>query len=447
MRYLCFLLICLSACLSPIDQATLPNIIMVMTDDLGYGDVQCYGGEIPTPHIDRLASEGLLLTDYHSNGAMCSPTRAAFLTGMYQNRLGPAFESALNGRTQKDVGLPQEILTLPEMLRDAGYTTGIFGKWHLGYQKPHLPTDHGFDEFVGLLSGDGDHHSHISRWGGKDWWHQDEIFMEPGYTTDLITEKGKGFIESHQHQPFFAFISHLAIHFPWQGPDDPVHRQEGIDYADDKWGVIPDRDNVRPHVRSMIEKVDWSVGQLLSQLEDLNLTEKTIFIFTSDNGGYLTYESGGFKKISSNGRYRGQKTQVYEGGHRVPFIIRWPQGIAAGQVSHQQAMTMDLYPTFLRLVNYQNDIPQKLDGIDLLQLFKQGTVLPQRNLFWKMDESYAVRRGPFKLVKESETIEFYDVEKDPGEQNNLRTDSTQLVEQMLDIYHNWLQDIDSPFLL
>jgi hypothetical protein len=208
-----------------------PNFVLILADDLGYGDIGCYGNtRNKTPHLDQLAREGMRFTDFHSNGPMCSPTRAALLTGQYQHRFGRDFETALSAKARPRPGLPVQAVTLPEALKQAGYATGMFGKWHLGYEQPHLPTQHGFDEFRGLLTGDGDHHSHIDRSGNEDWWHDERIEMESGYTADLVTKHSIDFIGRHTGQPFFLYVSHLAIHFPWQGPDESGHRVRGQDY-------------------------------------------------------------------------------------------------------------------------------------------------------------------------------------------------------------------------
>ncbi len=175
-----------------------PNFVIILVDDLGYGDVGCYGSTLSkTPNINRLAKGGLRCTDFHSNGPMCSPTRAALLTGCYQQRFGRKFDSALGAGPNRENGLPLEAVTLAEVLKRSGYATGIFGKWHLGYKPPLMPINQGFDEYRGLASGDGDHHTHISREGLKDWWLNNEIHMAKGYTTDLLTDYSVDFIERH----------------------------------------------------------------------------------------------------------------------------------------------------------------------------------------------------------------------------------------------------------
>lgn len=223
--------------LEPADKR--PHIILVLADDLGYGDLSSYGNEVNrTPHLDRLAAEGLRFTDFHANGPMCTPTRAALLTSLYQNRFGRSFETALSPKTDRDDGLPHEVLTVAEALRAAGYATGMYGKWHLGYQPPNVPTAHGFDDFRGLLTGDGDHHSHISRSGEKDWWHNEQVEMEEGYSVDLITQHSIDFLKRHQEEPSFIYVAHLAIHFPWQGSDEERYRVEGaITGISASWGL------------------------------------------------------------------------------------------------------------------------------------------------------------------------------------------------------------------
>ncbi|MEM1295418.1 MAG: sulfatase-like hydrolase/transferase, partial [Verrucomicrobiota bacterium] len=188
-----------------------PNFVIILADDLGYGDLGCYGSKFSrTPNLDRLADEGMRFTDFHSNGPMCTPTRAALLTGLYQNRFGRRFEAALSGKN-RDKGLPLEAVTIAEVLRDRGYATACFGKWHLGYEAPWFPVNQGFDEFRGLLSGDGDFHTQVDRSGNEDWWHDEQLSAEDGYTTDLITQHGVDFIERHRDQPFLLYLPHLAV--------------------------------------------------------------------------------------------------------------------------------------------------------------------------------------------------------------------------------------------
>ncbi len=249
-----------------------PNIVLIVADDLGYGDVGCYGNRSnQTPGIDALAASGIRFNDFHSAGPLCSPTRAAMLTGQYQQRFGRILDTALSEVNHRDRGLPHDAVTLAELLKQQGYANACFGKWHLGYLPPWLPTSHGFDLFRGLGSGDGDFHIHIDRSGNEDWWHNNERETVNGYTTDLLTKYNVDFIESNREQPFFLYVPHLAIHFPWQGPNDPPHRKKGMNYANDKWGVIPEPGNVASHVKTMVESLDQSVSTIVSALEKWNL--------------------------------------------------------------------------------------------------------------------------------------------------------------------------------
>ena len=432
-------IICMIGSLRAVEQRQ-PNIIFILADDLGYGDIGCYGSAINrTPHLDRLAAGGIRFTDFHSNGPMCSPTRAAFLTGLYQNRFGRRFESALSG-SRRDPGLPLNAVTIAEVLQQAGYATGMYGKWHLGYEAPWLPTNQGFDEFRGLVSGDGDHHTQIDRSGNEDWWNGESVSMEKGYTAELITRHSIDFIKRHRDEPFFLYVPHLAIHFPWQGPEDPAHRTRGTSYRKDKWGVIPDRSNVRPHVTAMIESLDESVGRMVAILDRLGLTNNTLVVFTSDNGGYLDY-AGGFKNISDMGQLRGEKATIYEGGHRVPAIFSWP-GRIKSSVSHETAMTFDLFPTFAALAGTNTD-SATLDGMDLREILFDGKSLPQRSLFWRMGSSKAARQDTWKLcVRGNRPPELYNLATDVGERNNLADSRPMVLSDLKNALVEWELDVE-----
>jgi arylsulfatase A len=444
-----YLLFCLSLLIIGCSENEIPiqpNIIFIMIDDLGYGDLGCYGSAVnETPNIDRLAKEGILFTDYHSNGPMCSPTRAALMTGMYQHRFGQKFESAISGKKDYDDGLPLEVVTVAEVLKKTGYATGMYGKWHLGYHPPFLPANQGFDDFIGLGSGDGDHYTHIDRSGRKDWWHNNSLKMEQGYSTDLITNHSIDFIKKHKNQPFFLYVAHLSIHFPWQGPDDPPHRVEGTDYSNDKWGIIPNPNDVSPHVKAMIESVDRGVGKIIDTLKNLDIERNTLVIFTSDNGGYIHYGDTHFN-ISSNGPLRGQKTEVYEGGHRVPFIAYWPGYIQAGSKSDELVMTMDMFATFMELAQAELANDLQLDGLSIVSHLFDHKTLPERSVCWKMDDEKAIRKGNWKLCMiGNNDPELFDLSIDIGETNNLAPDKPELVRQLTDEYKKWEDDVTSNY--
>ena len=416
-----------------------PNVILIVADDLGYGDLGCYGSKTNrTPNIDRLAGVGQRFTDFHSSGPMCTPTRVSILTGRYQQRFGKLFDGPLSGETQRHLGLPDSAVTVAELLKSKGYATGCYGKWHLGFRTPHLPTDQGFDEFRGLLAGDGDHHSHIDRYGNEDWWHNDKSQMQSGYTTELLTKYSLDFIRRNQKQPFFLYLPHLAIHFPWQGPNDPPHREQGKDYKQDKWGIIPDRSNVASHVKAMVEAIDASTGQLVAELNRLELTERTLVIFTSDNGGYLTYGDD-FRNISSNGDLRGQKGMLYEGGHRVPLIACYPGKVKAATTS-ALVHSNDLLPTICSVAGFEVADLQT-DGRSFWPLLKGQSGLEadfsNRTLYWRAGAEWAVREGPWKLVFEQGKRELFHLGRDLGEHRDLAVAEPSMVQRLHRKWKRW----------
>ncbi len=413
-----------------------PNLVVILADDLGYADLAVYGSERnSTPHLDRMAAEGLRFTDFHSSGPMCSPTRAALLTGLYPQRFGTNFEGALSGVEDYDTGLPLEARTIAEELGRAGYATGMFGKWHLGYQPPYLPTLQGFDEFRGLVSGDGDHHSHVDRSGRPDWWSNESLSPEDGYGVDLITRHSVDFIGRNRDRPFFLYVAHLAIHFPWQGPDDAGYRKEGGNYHDlSKLGQLDSLD-VSTKVNEMVEAVDASAGAILDAVRQAGIARDTLVVFTSDNGGYRTYQ-GGYHNISENGPLRGQKTQVYEGGHRVPAIAWWPGRISPGETDGL-AVTLDLFPTFLDLAGVQPE-GLALDGISLSPLLLGQQPLPERTHFWRIRDRAAARRGRWKLVRiGGECPELYDLVSDLGETTDLASSHADTAAELAAALAGW----------
>ncbi len=410
-----------------------PNIVLILADDLGYGDLGCYGNQKNhTPNLDRLAREGLRFSDFHSNGPMCSPTRAALLIGRYQHRVD--IESAIS--TDGEKGLPLRERTLAEVLHEAGYATAVFGKWHLGKRPEFLPRRHGFDEFRGLLCGCGDYFSHVNRHGVADWWHNETPVEEQGYTTSLVTENAVRFIESHQEEPFFLYVAHLAIHFPWMTPHDRGFRQPGGSYLDVEAGP---KSKLGPHtpedvgnaVTRMIEELDGSVGRIIDTLGKSSLDRRTLVVFTSDNGGYLRYP-GGWNEISSNGPLRGQKCDVFEGGHRVPTIAWWPGRIKPGTSTDETAITMDLFPTCLELAGVESPDPSgslALDGVSLGRLLLHGEPLPERTLFWRIHGQKAARRGPWKFVSiPRQPPQLYNLSDDIGETRNLAAKRPEVVD-------------------
>lgn len=403
------------------DERLPPNFVVIMADDLGYGDLGCYDGRARTPHLDRLAREGLRFTDFHSNGSVCSPTRAAFLTGRYQQRCG-----ILTALGEGAPGLPREEKTIPEYLQERGYASALIGKWHLGYHPENGPLQHGFDYFRGHLHGAFDYVSKVDQWGRHDWWHDDRAVPDETYATELITKHTVEFLTASRARPFFAFVSHSAIHFPWQAPGDPSQRKPGGRYEDvtgpnSKLGLH--QGDVGDVVVRMIEALDESVGRIVDTLRALGIRERTLVFFTSDNGGYQTY-AGGYTNVSSNGPLRGAKGSLYEGGHRVPGIASWPGRIQPGRITAATALTMDLAPTLLELAGVP--LPARsgmhgFDGTSLGPLLFENRESAPRDLYWADRRgAAAIRRGPWKLILPTgEAPELYRLDDDISETRNL----------------------------
>ena len=416
-----------------------PNIVLIMADDLGYGDLGCYGSKrVKTPHIDRLAREGLRFTDFHSNGSTCSPTRAALLTGRYQQRSG-----VVEALSERSPGLKADEHTMAEYLKSAEYTTAVFGKWHLGSRpdSPALPNAQGFDLFIGARHGGVDYVSHIDRYGRPDWWHNNKPLKEDGYATDLLSDHAIKFVEQHHEKPFFLYLSHLAIHFPWMAPGQPAYRKEGGDY-DNIMKIGPNKPEEVPSVVDrMIENIDDGVGRLMKAIESLPPGRETLVVFTSDNGGYRAYT--GVKKVSSNGVLRGQKAGMYEGAHRVPCIAWWPGRIVAGKVTEATTMTMDLLPTFLELADVaapKGDNSRAFDGVSLVPLLMKHEPPAPRTLFWKAGDMKAVREGPWKIVIEhGSSPRLYHLERDLSEKQDISSSEPEQVKKMIAALEKWEQ--------
>lgn len=424
-----------------------PNIIIILADDLGYGDLSINGGLVPVPALEKLASEGMRFTDFHTNGAVCSPTRAALLTGRYQQRMGIEKALAENDQGLGDPKFKKEV-TLAKYLQQAGYYTGVLGKWHLGSSKGQSPLQYGFDEFHGVLHGSNDYISKVTNQGTYDWWENDKLVPTKEYNTRLITDHAVKFIQSNKDRPFFLYVAENAIHFPWQGPGDTAFFKEGTRY-DKVEGLLNKLGQHTPTevqsvVRDMIVEMDKSIGRIMETIKELKLDNNTLVLFCSDNGGILSY-NGGYHSISSNKPYRGEKGNVYEGGHRVPAIAWWPGRIRPGAVSAETIMTMDITPTLLELVGTdKNKIVNKLDGQSISSLLFADKKIPQRKLFWRHRELYAARQGAWKLVKTKEgTVELYNLEKDIAEKNNLAGSNQQLVKEMLADLDTWIKDVYS----
>lgn len=397
-----FVLTCLFLfLLSPTLAQRKPNIVIILADDMGYADIEPYGAkDIRTPALNRLAREGVKLTDFYANGPNCTPTRAGLMTGRWQQRVGLEWATR---PTDKKAELPLSQPTVARMLKDAGYATGMFGKWHLGYDIARGPVAHGFDEFFGLLTGNVDMYSHQYRTGMSDLYEGTQAVKREGYLTDLLTTKAVDFIARHKSEPFFLYVPYNAVHWPFQVPGTPHDIRTLATWFD----------GTRKDYALMLERMDWGIGQILQALDQHKLRNETLVVFTNDNGG---------ERLSDNRPFFHHKSTVWEGGIRVPCLMRWPGRIPAQTVSEQMGITMDLTATAIAIAGVQP--AQTLDGINLLPLLQRGAKPLPRTFFWRINQpglaQKAIRTGQWKYVQEGENELLFDLSRDPGERYNLR---------------------------
>jgi arylsulfatase A-like enzyme len=328
-----------------------PNIIYIMTDDMGYGDLSCYGRkEYTTPNLDRLASQGMKFTNAYSAGAVCTPTRVGFMTGRYPARTPIGLIEPLT-TTKKDskYGLTRDVPSVSTLVKQAGYQTALIGKWHLGFLPKHSPRKNGFEYFFGSYSGATDYVSHKNAAREHDLWENDAPVYHEGYLTDLLSTKAVAFIESKHKKPFFLVINFNAPHWPWQGPKDKAY-PDSLNFTEGG--------SLRIYA-SMMKSLDDAVGSILLALERAQLSSNTIVIFTNDNGG---------EQFSDNGGLSNLKESLWEGGIRVPAFVRWPGKITPGTVTEQVAITMDWSATILSVAGAKTPRNLSLDGIDLMPI-------------------------------------------------------------------------------
>ena len=392
-----------------------PNIVFLLADDLGYADVSCYGRpDYKTPNIDGLAAEGLRFMQAYANSAVCSATRVGLMTGRYQNRLPIGLEEPLGLR---DVGLPPDHPTLPSLLRKAGYQTGLVGKWHLGSPPKYGPLRSGYDHFWGFHGGGLDYFQHTK--ADTDLWDDDTRSPAPGYLTDLIGQHSVGLIDrfAKDGRPFFLSVHFNAPHWPWEGPDDEKESERVNSHR----GGILDFDGGSQRIfGSMVTRMDFQIGKVLEALKARGLDRDTIVIFTSDNGG---------ERYSDTWPFNGKKTELLEGGLRIPAVIRWPGRAPADASSEQVMISMDWLPTLLAAAGAATDPAYPPDGMSLIDTITAGAAPKNRTLFWRylnLDQE-ACRDGDFKYLKILENTFLFNVVEDPLERANLK-------ERMPDVY-------------
>jgi arylsulfatase A-like enzyme len=423
-----FSILIAGACLQKNNKGERPNIVLIMADDLGYAGIGCFGNdETQTPNLDKLAEDGLRFTDFHSNGAVCSPTRAALLSGKYQQRSGLEGVIYVRGTT-RDVGMDSTVTTIADVLKNDGYKTGIFGKWHLGYKASFNPVNNGFEEFIGYRSGNIDYHTHYDNAGIFDWYHQQDTLEEAGYVTDLITDHSIEFIKRNKNNPFFLYIAHEAPHVPFQGRNDPGYRFPGQEFS--YFGPVEDRHRA---YRDMVEALDEGIGQVVQTIKETGILENTFIFFLSDNGGLQGY--------GKNGILRGAKSTLWEGGHRVPAIASWIGKIDAG-VTDELVMSFDLFPTILEICDIKKPENLIFDGIDISPLLFSNENLEPRNVFWRYRNQRSVRAGEIKLlIIDADTL-LFNLSTDLQEECDLSTDNAKVLDSLTEVLSNWEKEMN-----
>lgn len=402
-----------------------PNVILILTDDQGYGDLGCMGAaDLKTPNLDALAEQGVLFTSMYSASPVCSPSRASLLTGRYPARAG--VRAILAGHRRAS-GLTPRVPTLASALKQEGYVTGLCGKWHLGLKPECRPNANGFDEFSGFLAGCLDYYSHIFYYGMSDggfnpthdlWENENEVYANGEYLTERITSKSVDFITRHKDEPFFLYVAYNAPHYPMHAPEQYLDR-------------FPDLPEDRRIMAAMLSAVDDGVGEIRRTLEQLGLMENTLLYFQSDNGP--SRESRNWLDGTEDpyyggttGRFTGHKFSLFEGGIRVPALLWWGGNIQPGTVDTPHIAT-DIFPTVLEACG--GDVGRyDLDGVSLLGLLRGEKACLHDFLCWEMEDQTAVRRGRYKLVLNGRRTEdegprapvfLSDLEADPGETTNL----------------------------
>ncbi len=409
-----------------------PNIVLILADDLGYGELGCQGnGEIPTPHIDSIAANGARFTNGYVSAPVCCPSRAGLMTGRYQTRFGHERNLIGKANLNPDAGLPLTETTLASRLRAAGYRTGLIGKWHLGGTARFHPRARGFDEFFGFL-----HEGHfyypppyrggVTRLRVNEPPYDDDNpilrdnveVQETAYLTDALAREAAGFVDKHKARPFFLYLALNAIHSPMQAPVPYLKKFEYI------------RDEHRRLFAAMTASMDEAVGTVLAKLRDLGLEENTLVVFLSDNGGPTA------ELTSGNGVLRGGKGQLYEGGIRVPFLVQWKGKIRAGQTIEDPVISLDLFPTMLEAAGGSAG-QRRLDGVSLLgRLTGKQKAMPDRALFWRYGANIALRRGDWKIVRQGRPgqkqipLEMFYLKEDAGETRNRAGEDPVRLERM-----------------
>ncbi|MGX7895783.1 sulfatase-like hydrolase/transferase [Tsuneonella sp. HG222] len=420
-----------------------PNFLFIMADDFGWADLSCYGRqEYRTPAIDSLAAQGMKFNHGYANSAVCSATRMGLITGRYQYRLRSGLEEPMGGPVH---GLPPEHPTLPSLLKKQGYRTALIGKWHLGNLPTFGPLKSGYDEFWGNRGGGVDYFTH--KVGGQlDVWDGDVKVEQMGYYTDLLADRSIKYLEDRakeKDKPWLLSLHFTAAHWPWEANDakgraesarlDAKNTGQSANGADSALHIAHYDGGDMETYAGMVTSMDMNVGRILTRLRDLGMERDTVVVFTSDNGG---------ERFSNNWPFTGIKTELLEGGLRVPFIVKWPGLVAPGSENDYPVLSMDFLPTFLAAAGGAPDPRYPADGVDI-QPALAGAALPERTLFWRFwnKDQKAVRRGRYKYLSINGNEYLFDIVADPRERGNLAARMPDKFAELKAAFADWNKDM------
>jgi arylsulfatase A-like enzyme len=406
-----------------------PNVVVIVADDLGYGDLGFQGGsDIPTPNLDGLARSGTRCSSGYVSCPVCSPTRAGLFTGRYQQRFGHEFNPGQQTADEQDrFGLPTTEITLADQLKKAGYHTGLVGKWHLGFSDRFQPKQRGFDESYGFLGGA---HPYVPGKNGvsKGIFRNGEEIQEPAYLTDAFGREAASFVERNAATPFLLLLTFNAVHTPLDTQTEKLEQFKNIS------------DPKRRSYAAMLSSLDDAVGKVLGQLDKSGVAQNTLVFFIADNGG-PTQANG-----SHNTPLNGVKATVWEGGIRIPFVVRWPGQIPAGAVYNEPVISLDIFATASAAAGVPLATDRKYDSVNLTPYLKGETkTAPHAALFWRFGQQHAIRKGAYKLLKlRNGEEQLFDLSKDIGEQTDIVAKHPDVVAQLKTEYADWSKELHEP---
>ncbi len=423
------------------------NILFILADDLGYGDLGCYGRQdISTPNLDRLAEQGVRFTSHYANGPECTPTRTAFLTGRYQQWVGGLecaigtgnvgrYDDAARLREKNALGLPVEEQTIVRLLKEAGYSTALTGKWHLGYEPHFAPHLHGFDYAFYCIGGGMDYFHYLDNVAGYNLFLNGNPVRREGYFTDLMTDEAVSFLERNGKEPFFLYVPYTAPHSPFQGPND--RQKDPLPLDSPLWNQSKAPADVYV---AMIEQMDKGIGRILDALDSMGLTENTVIFFAGDNGG---------TRSARNEPFSGIKGSTFEGGIRVPAVVKWQGVVPARIVSDQVCVTFDFTTSIARIAGISPSTEKPFEGIDIVRHIVEGEEDFDRTLYWRKPRGETVwkgvRQGSLKYVGERRGDEFqeylFDLSSDAAEENNLKDARPEGFARLKRLYDVWEEEV------